>query len=200
MFPSFINHFHKKGIEYIIAGLGNPGPKYHNTRHNVGFVSVDELAKKHGAEIQRLKFRSLTAEISLGSHKILLLKPQTFMNSSGEAVAEAARFYRIPPENILVIFDDISLPPGKLRVRRKGSDGGHNGIRSIITHLDSENFPRIKIGVGAKPHPDYDLAKWVLSTFSSAEQKPLREAITQSVDAAELIISGSIDEAMNRFN
>ncbi len=200
MFDTFLKKFRSGGIQYIIAGLGNPGPKYDSTRHNVGYLCVDALAQKYGKAADRLKFKALTAEITLCDQKALLLKPVTFMNLSGDAVAAAAQYYKVPPERVLVISDDISLPPGRLRVRRKGSDGGHNGLKSIIMRLDSEDFPRIKIGIGQKPHPDYDLAKWVLSAFSSAEQKPLEEALGQSIKAAELIVSGQIDEAMNRFN
>lgn len=188
------------GIEYIIVGLGNPGAKYEMTRHNAGFLALDLMAESFNTEIKRLKYHALTAEIKVDGRRCLLMKPQTFMNLSGEAVGEAAKFYKIPPENIIVMYDDISLPVGKLRVRRKGSAGGHNGIKSIIAHLGSENFPRVKIGVGEKPHPDYDLADWVLSTFKKDEHAPLKEAMEKAEKAAALIIDGKTDKAMNLYN
>lgn len=181
-------------------GLGNPGKKYEATKHNVGFLSVDLIAQKQGVKIDRLKFKSLMADIKIEGSRCILMKPQTFMNNSGEAVRDAAHFYKIPPRNIVIIFDDISLPLGQLRIRRKGSDGGHNGIKSIIYHLNSDDFPRIKIGIGGKPHPDYDLASWVLSGFDRSEIEPMKEAFSKATGAVDLIISGKIDEAMNRFN
>lgn len=190
----------KSTYGWLIAGLGNPGPKYENTRHNAGFLAIDRLAKKHGADIQKMKFHALTGEITLAGERCLLLKPTTFMNLSGEAVEEAAHFYKIPPERILVLFDDISLEPGRLRIRRKGSDGGHNGVKSIIHCTGEDTFPRIKIGVGKKPHPDYDLAAWVLSRFTKDDMTALEGALDRAADAAELIVSGKTDEAMNRFN
>ena len=162
--------------EYLIVGLGNPGRQYELTRHNAGFLFADLLADKLSANINKIQFKSVTTVIDLSGKKCLLMKPQTFMNNSGEAVKQAAAFYKIPPEKIIVIFDDISLPCGKLRIRRKGSAGGHNGIKSIIYHLNSDNFPRIKLGVGEKPHPDYELADWVLSNFKKDELPLLREA------------------------
>lgn len=186
--------------EFLIVGLGNPGEKYSFTRHNAGFLCVDLLAQQNGFSLKRLKFRSLTADTTLAGHRCLVLKPQTFMNNSGEAVRDAAAFYKIPPERILVIFDDISLDVGRLRIRRKGTDGGHNGIKSIIYHLNSDAFPRIKIGVGKKPHPDYDLADWVLSSFKKDEQPPLKAALERACEAVLLILDGQIDEAMNRCN
>ncbi|MCM1545066.1 MAG: aminoacyl-tRNA hydrolase [Ruminococcus sp.] len=186
--------------DYLIVGLGNPGKKYEFTRHNAGFLFIDLFAEKNGFKIDRLKFKSLMADARIGGHRCLFLKPQTFMNLSGEAVRDAAEFYKIPPENIIVIFDDISLEPGKMRIRRKGSAGGHNGIKNIICHMNSENFPRIKIGVGAKPHPDFDLADWVTSPFSKTELKELRSACDNACDALELMLDGKIDEAMGKFN
>lgn len=186
--------------EFLIVGLGNPGEKYSFTRHNAGFLCVDLLAEQNGFSLKRLKFRSLTADTTLAGHRCLVLKPQTFMNNSGEAVRDAAAFYKIPPERILVIFDDISLDVGRLRIRRKGTDGGHNGMKSIIYHLNSDAFPRIKIGVGKKPHPDYDLADWVLSSFKKDEQPPLKAALERACEAVPLILDGQIDEAMNRCN
>lgn len=186
--------------EFMIVGLGNPDKKYEFTRHNAGFLCVDMLAEKHGFTVKKLKFRSLLGDAVLGGHRCLILKPQTYMNLSGEAVREAAAFYKIPPERILVLFDDISLDVGKLRIRRKGTDGGHNGIKNIIYHLASDRFPRIKIGVGKKPHPDYDLADWVLSEFKKDEEAPLKAALENACAALELLLDGEIDKAMNLYN
>lgn len=186
--------------EFMIVGLGNPDKKYAFTRHNAGFLCVDMLAEKHGFTVKKLKFRSLLGDAVLGGHRCLILKPQTYMNLSGEAVREAAAFYKIPPERILVLFDDISLDVGKLRIRRKGTDGGHNGIKNIIYHLASDRFPRIKIGVGKKPHPDYDLADWVLSEFKKDEEVPLKTALENACAAVELLLDGEIDKAMNLYN
>lgn len=186
--------------EFMIVGLGNPDKKYAFTRHNAGFLCVDMLAEKHGFTVKKLKFRSLLGDAVLGGHRCLILKPQTYMNLSGEAVREAAAFYKIPPERILVLFDDISLDVGKLRIRRKGTDGGHNGIKNIIYHLASDQFPRIKIGVGKKPHPDYDLADWVLSEFKKDEEAPLKSALENACAAVELLLNGEIDKAMNLYN
>ena len=157
-------------FDYMIVGLGNPGKQYESTRHNAGFICLDLLAEKYSISVKKLKFKSLLGEGRIEGKRCLLLKPQTFMNLSGEAVRDAAEFYKIPPENIIVIYDDISLDPGKLRIRRKGSDGGHNGMKNILYHLKSDGFPRIKVGVGAKPNPEYDLADWVLSRFTSTTQ------------------------------
>lgn len=187
-------------VEYIIAGLGNPGTQYEDTRHNCGYMAVETLAEGVNAEIKRLKFKSLTAEISLAGKRCLLMKPTTFMNLSGDAVEEAASFYKIPPENVIVIYDDVSLDVGRLRIRSKGSDGGHNGMKSIILRLNSDNFPRIRIGAGKKPHPDYDLADWVLSRFTKAEGEKLEPALKNAAKAAELIVGGKINEAMNLYN
>lgn len=187
-------------IEYLIVGLGNPGTQYENTRHNAGFMAADEIAEQSGVKISRLKFKSLCCEADLGGHRCLLMKPSTYMNNSGEAVVEAMRFYKVPVERVLVLFDDISLEPGQLRIRRKGSDGGHNGIKSILYLTGSDQFPRIKIGVGKKPHPDYNLADWVLSRFSKAEGAQLESALANAAEAAKLIVSGDIDQAMNRYN
>jgi peptidyl-tRNA hydrolase, PTH1 family len=186
--------------EFLVVGLGNPDKKYTLTRHNSGFLCVDELAEKHGFKINKLKFKALIADTFINSHRVIVMKPQTYMNLSGEAVREAVNFYKIPPENVIVIFDDISLDVGKLRIKRKGSDGGHNGIKSIVSCISSNNFPRIKLGVGKKPHPDYDLAAWVLSEFKKDEAKPLKEAIDNACDALLLMLDGKIDEAMNKFN
>lgn len=186
--------------DFIIAGLGNPGREYEGTRHNAGFLALDRLAEKQNASIKRIKFKGLTGECLLAGHRALLLKPGTFMNLSGQSVLEAMNFYKIPPERTLILFDDINLPPGKLRIRRKGSDGGHNGMKNIIYLAGSDQFPRIKIGVGQKPHPDYNLADWVLSRFSAGEFRDLEPALDQACAAAELIIQGKIDQAMNQFN
>ena len=186
--------------EFIIAGLGNPGAKYESTRHNSGFVFIDMLAAKYGFKVNKIKFKAVTALVEINGHKCLILKPQTFMNESGQSIREAASFYKIPAEKIIVVFDDISLDCGKLRIRRKGTDGGHNGIKSIIYHLNSDNFPRIKLGVGKKPHPDYDLADWVLSSFGSDEAKLMRQAAENAVGAVEMMVNGEIDAAMSKYN
>lgn len=186
--------------EYLIAGLGNPGLKYEYTRHNAGFLCVDMLAQQLGVKIDRIKFKSVTAAAQVEGHSCLLMKPQTFMNNSGEAIRDAAHFYKIPPERIIILFDDISLPPGRLRIRRKGSDGGHNGIKSILYHLNSDQFPRVKLGVGAKPHPDYDLGDWVVSTFRKEELPLMKEAMEKACEAVCLIVQGQTDRAMNLYN
>ncbi len=187
-------------FDYMLVGLGNPGTKYENTRHNAGFICLDVVAEKYGVIINKLKFKSLMGEGRIEGKRCLFLKPQTFMNLSGEAVRDAASFYKIPPEKIIVIFDDISLDPGKLRIRRKGSDGGHNGMKNIIYHLNSNEFPRIKVGVGAKPNPEYDLADWVLSRFSQSEAKEMKKAAENVVGAVEIMVTGDIDKAMSRYN
>ena len=186
--------------EFLVVGLGNPEKKYTLTRHNSGFLCVDELAEKHGFKISKLKFKSVYADTVIAGKRVIVMKPQTYMNNSGEAVKEAAAFYKIPPEKIIIIFDDVSLDVGHLRIRRKGTDGGHNGIKSIISHLGSSEFPRIKIGVGQKPHPDFDLADWVLSDFKKDEAQPLKQALDEACEALELLLNGEIDEAMNRYN
>ena len=186
--------------EFLIVGLGNPGREYEYTRHNAGFLTLDRIAVEQNIEIKKLKYKALLGDTVIGGHRCLLVKPQTFMNNSGEAVRDIANFYKIPPEKIIVIFDDISLPCGKLRIRRKGTDGGHNGIKSIIYHLNSDNFPRIKVGIGAKPHPDYNLADWVLSTFSKDDMELLMQAIQKSCDVLPDILDGNIDKAMNKAN
>lgn len=194
--------FKKKSsnILWIIAGLGNPEPKYEITRHNAGFLAIDRIADNANVSIKKMKFHALIGEAELGGERCLLLKPLTYMNKSGEAIAEAMRYYQIPPERVLILFDDISLDPGKLRIRQKGSAGGHNGIKSIIEMTKSSDFPRIKIGVGKKPHPDYDLADWVLSKFKKDELPLMDEAFTNAADAAAMIVSGNVDRAMNRYN
>ncbi len=200
-----MSFFKRKSIpsgppEFIIVGLGNPGKQYELTRHNAGFLFADLLADKCDVKIDKIQFKAVTATVELGGHKCLLMKPQTFMNNSGEAVKQAAAFYKIPPERIIIVFDDISLPCGRLRIRRKGSAGGHNGIKSIIYLLNSDNFPRIKLGVGEKPHPDYELADWVLSNFKKDEIPALREAAENACKAVELMVQGETDRAMSSFN
>ena len=187
-------------ISFIIAGLGNPGTKYENTRHNIGFMAIDALALACGVKIDRAKFHALVAEGEIGEERVLFIKPQTFMNLSGISIGEAASFYKIPPERVLVFHDEISFEPGLFRIRRKGSAGGHNGLKSIIEHLGSEDFPRIKIGVGKKPSPDYDLADWVLGKFPKADLDAICARFTDVRDAARLIVLGKIDEAMNKFS
>ena len=181
-------------------GLGNPGREYEKTRHNCGFRAVELLAQQLGCKIDRLKFQGLYAQTEYGGRKLFLLKPQTYMNLSGRSVLQLSAFFHIPPQRIIVMFDDISLEPGRLRVRPDGSAGGHNGIKSIIQELGSSDFPRVKIGVGAKPHPDYDLADWVLSTFSAQEEKALAVALDNAVKAALTIMDSSVSEAANRYN
>ena len=187
-------------IDFLIVGLGNPGKPYENTRHNAGYLALDRLAGDLGCEIRRIRFKGLTGEARLGDQKVLLLKPTTFMNLSGQSVQEAMAFYHLPPERTLILFDDINLDPGRLRVRRKGSDGGHNGMKNIIYLTGSDQFPRVKIGVGQKPHPDYDLADWVLSAFSPSDRKALDPALDNAVHAAKLIVRGEIEQAMALFN
>ena len=186
--------------EFLIVGLGNPGPKYEFTRHNAGFLCIDLLAQQLGVRIDRIKFKSVVADVAIEGRRCIFMKPQTFMNNSGEAVRDAANFYKIPPEHIIILFDDISLPPGKLRIRRKGSDGGHNGIKSILYLLGSDQFPRVKLGVGTKPHPDYDLADWVLSTFQKDEFPLMKEAMEKACEAVPLLVREETDRAMNLYN
>ena len=194
--------FNKKsgGVDWLLVCLGNPGDQYENTRHNVGFMVADELAERHNIPVQRLKFRALTNTVTVGDRKVLLMKPVTYMNLSGEAVHEAAAFYKIPPEHILVVSDEVALAPGKLRVRRSGSAGGHNGLKNIIAHLGTDQFPRIRVGVGQKPHPDYDMADWVLGKFQGEDKKAVEAAVKRAADAAECLIQEGVDKAMNKYN
>ena len=192
--------FRKPACDWLLVGLGNPGDHYAKTRHNVGFRAIDALAKRLGVKVDRAKFRGLYGQAVFEGQKLILLKPQTFMNNSGLSVMDAARFYKLPPERVIVIFDDISLDVGRLRVRADGSAGGHNGIKSIIGGLNSQAFPRVKIGVGAKPHPDYELADWVLSNFSASEEKTLGPAIERAGEAALAILTSGVPAAANRFN
>lgn len=193
--------FSSSGCDYLIVGLGNPGRDYDHTRHNVGFRAIDLLAESLGVRVNRLRFRALVSPVvRCGGKRVVLMKPQTYMNNSGEAVKLAGAFYKLPPAHILVLSDDISLAVGRIRVRESGSAGGHNGLKSIIAHLDSQDFPRVKIGVGAKPHPDYDLADWVLSSFSAAEEKALGPALEHAAAAAGDILAHGVAHAANLYN
>ena len=187
-------------VEYLIVGLGNPDRKYESTRHNCGWMAVDHLADKLGCKVNKIKFKSFVGECTVGGKRVLLMKPTTYMNNSGQAVVEAMNFYKIKPENVIVIFDDVSLDVGKMRIRQKGSDGGQKGMRSIIYLSGSDAFPRIKIGIGAKPNPNWDLADWVLSKFTDDERKILETMFENAYEAVELMTDGKIDRAMNRFN
>ena len=187
-------------ISYIIVGLGNPGDEYSVTRHNAGFIAIDHVAQKCSVKINRLKFKAMTADVTLSGKRVLLMKPQTYMNLSGEAVREAVDFYKIPMENVIVLCDDVNFDIGVMRIRKKGSDGGQKGVRSIITHMGTDTFPRIKLGVGKKPTPEYDMADWVLSKFSAEEQKQLHSVIENVHDAICLMLSGKTDDAMAKFN
>ena len=187
-------------VEWLVVGLGNPGPKYDWTRHNMGFLVIDELAQREKIPVQKLKFKALINTAVIGDQSVLLMKPTTYMNLSGGAVGEAARFYKIPPERILVISDDVALPQGKLRIRRSGSAGGHNGLKDIIAHLGGDGFPRIKVGVGGKPHPDSDMADWVLGKFTGQDKKVMEEAIKRAADAVETLLKSGVDQAMSKFN
>lgn len=187
-------------VEFIIAGLGNPGTEYENTRHNIGFMTIDTLCEKYKVKCKKLKFKSLTCDVMISGKRCLVMKPGTFMNKSGEAVTEAMSFYKIPPERTIIVYDDISLEPGKMRIRRKGSDGGHNGIKNIIYLSGADTFPRIKMGVGAKPHPDYNLADWVLGHFKAEDKDKLEQCFDNAVSALELMVDGKTDAAMNKYN
>ena len=187
-------------VSYIIAGLGNPGAQYARTRHNVGFVAIDYIAEKLGVRIDRAKFHALVAEAKIGNARVLLMKPETYMNNSGVAIGEAAAFYKIAPDHVIVLHDEISFEPGIIRIRRKGSAGGHNGLKSIIAHLASEDFPRVKIGVGKKPSPDYDLADWVLGKMPKDASDAVDARNEDILGAVRFITEGKIDEAMQRYS
>ena len=187
-------------LTYIVAGLGNPGDEYKLTRHNIGFLAIDYIAEKCGVRIDRVKFHALTAEARIGGARVLLMKPTTFMNNSGVAIGEAATFYKVPPENVIVLHDEISFAPGLFRIRRKGSAGGHNGLKSIIAQLGSDAFPRVKIGVGQKPSPDYDLVNWVLGKFPKADLDLIGAKYPDIYSSVELMVMGKIDEAMNKYS
>lgn len=188
------------GAGWLLACLGNPGDKYENTRHNVGFMVADEIGERQRAPIQKLKFRALTNLFTLGGQKVLVMKPVTYMNLSGEAVRQAADFYRVPPERVLVVSDETALAVGRMRLRKGGSAGGHNGLKSIIQHLGTDQFPRLRLGVGEKPHPDYDMADWVLGKFLGEDKKAMDTAVRRAADAVECVFSQGVDQAMNQYN
>jgi PTH1 family peptidyl-tRNA hydrolase len=188
------------GVSWLVVFLGNPGPRYEGTRHNAGFMAGDALAKAKGAAINKARFRALTATVDIGGEKLMLMKPQTYMNLSGEAVAQAVKFYKIAPDHVIVVSDEVSLPIGKLRVRAKGSAGGHNGLKSIISCLGTEDFPRIRIGVGAPPHPDYDMADWVLSSFRNQDAEDMAKAAARAAEAVECYIRSGPEKTMNLYN
>ena len=192
--------FAKSNESWLIVGLGNPGKEYAHTRHNAGFRALDVLADKLGSKVDKLKYQGLYCQTNYSGKKVFLLKPQTYMNLSGRSVLQLSSYFNIPPQRIIVLFDDISLPPGRLRIRGDGSAGGHNGIKSIIAELGSQEFPRVKIGVGGKAHPDQDLADHVLSSFSAKEEKDLKSALDRAADAALIIIDKGVAEAANRYN
>ena len=192
--------FGRNSESWLIVGLGNPGKDYTRTRHNCGFRAIDILAQQLGCKIDKGKFQGLYGQVTRDGKKLFLLKPQTYMNLSGKSVLQLSAYYNIPPQRIIVMFDDISLVPGRLRVRAEGSAGGHNGIKSIIQELGSQEFPRVKIGVGAKPHAEQDLADWVLSSFSASEEKLLEPALEKAGEAALCIIDRGISDAANRYN
>lgn len=188
------------GASWLLVCLGNPGEKYENTRHNVGYMVADEIGERCRSPIQKLRFKALTDVVTISGQKVLVMKPVTYMNLSGEAVRPAADFYKIPPDHVLVISDDTALAVGRLRIRRGGSAGGHNGLKSIIQHLGTDQFPRIRVGVGEKPHPDYDLADWVLGRFTGEDKKAIDAAVKRAADAVECLLAEGPDRAMNRFN
>ena len=190
----------KLPASWLVVGLGNPGDQYENTRHNAGFQVIDALADRGNFPVQRLKFHALTNTATVGGQGVLVMKPVTYMNLAGQAVGEAARFYKISPDHVLVISDDVDLPLGKLRIRKGGSAGGHNGLKSIIQHLGTDQFPRLKVGVGGKPHPDYDMADWVLGKLQGEDKKIMDDAAVRAAQAVECLLSQGIDRAMNQFN
>ena len=187
-------------IEFIIVGLGNPGKQYEGTRHNAGFIAIDYIAEELGAKINKIKFKSTIGEATISGKRCLLMKPSTFMNLSGQAVTEVMNFYKIPPQHVVILSDDISLDVGIIRVRRKGSDGGQKGLQNIIYLSGSDEFPRVKIGIGKKPHPDYDLKDWVLSRFTDKDKKLIADRLSDIKGAVECIVDGDIDKAMNLYN
>ena len=188
------------GAEWLLVGLGNPGTQYENTRHNVGFLVADELAERQNAPIQRLKFKALTNLLTISGEKVLVMKPVTYMNLSGEAVRQAVDFYKIPPERVLVVSDDTALAVGRLRIRKGGSAGGHNGLKNIIQHLGTDQFPRVKVGVGNKPRPDSDMAAWVLGKFTGPDREAIEAAVKKAADAVTCLIEQGADKAMAQFN
>lgn len=192
--------FSKGGAEWIAAFLGNPGLKYNGTRHNAGFMAADAMAKKYGVSINKMRFKALTQTVDIGGSKVLLMKPQTYMNLSGEAIAQAARFYKIPPERVIVVSDETALPIGRLRIRKSGSAGGHNGLKNIIAQLGTDTFPRIRMGVGAPPHPDYDMVDWVLAAFKGQDAADMEKAAERAAEAVECYVKEGAERAMNKFN
>ena len=188
------------GISWLVVFLGNPGTKYEMTRHNAGFMAGDAMAKAQGAAINRSRFKALTGTYDIGGETVMLMKPQTFMNLSGEAVAQAVSFYKLAPDHVIVVSDEVALPIGKLRIRTKGSAGGHNGLKNIIALLGTDQFPRIRIGVGAAPHPDYDMADWVLSSFKGKDAEDILAAAARAAEAVECYITKGADRAMNLYN
>lgn len=192
--------FSKGGAEWIVAFLGNPGIKYNGTRHNAGFMAADAMEKKLGVSINKMRFKALTQTVDISGKKVLLMKPQTYMNLSGDAIVQAANFYKVPPERVIVVSDETALPIGRLRIRRGGSAGGHNGLKSVIARLGTDQFPRIRLGVGDKPHPDYDMADWVLSAFKGQDAADMELVAERAADAVESYITEGADRAMNKFN
>ena len=194
--------FFKKsgGVDWLLVCLGNPGDQYENTRHNVGFMVADEIADRANVPIQKLKYKALTNTVTLRGQKVLVMKPITYMNLSGEAVRQAVDFYKVPADHVLVVSDDTALAVGRLRIRKGGSAGGHNGLKNIIQHLGTDQFPRLRLGVGEKPHPDYDLADWVLGKFQGEDKKAMDAAVKKAADAVECILSQGLDRGMNKFN
>lgn len=192
--------FPKGGAEWIVAFLGNPGIKYNGTRHNAGFMAADAMEKKLGVSINKMRFKALTQTVDISGKKVLLMKPQTYMNLSGDAIVQATNFYKVPPERVIVVSDETALPIGRLRIRRGGSAGGHNGLKSVIARLGTDQFPRIRLGVGDKPHPDYDMADWVLSAFKGQDAADMELVAKKAADAVECYITEGADRAMNKFN
>ncbi len=190
----------KGGVSWLVVFLGNPGLKYNGTRHNAGFMAADAMEKKLGVKINRMRFRALTQTVDIGGQKVMLMKPQTYMNLSGDAVIQAVRFYKVPPERVIVVSDEIALPVGKMRIRTGGSAGGHNGLKSIIAQLGTDKFARIRLGVGAPPHPDYDMADWVLGAFKGQDAADMELLAKQTADAIECYITEGAQRAMNKFN
>ena len=194
--------FFKKsgGVDWLLVCLGNPGDKYENTRHNVGYMVADQVADRANVPIQKLKYKALTNTVTIGGQKVLIMKPITYMNLSGEAVRQAVDFFKVPADHVLVVSDDTALAVGRLRIRKGGSAGGHNGLKNIILHLGTDQFPRLRLGVGEKPHPDYDMADWVLGKFQGEDKKAMDAAVKKAADAIECILSQGLDRGMNKFN